>query len=81
MSIHVASHAESLGRTFPDATSWQVDGDGYLHIIKDTEGIAVFRPVSWDSVERVQPFVGEDSDGAANTDGKTDESKDTPPAK
>lgn len=78
MSIHVASPAESLGngRTFTDATAWHVDPDGYLHILKDNESIAVFRPVSWDSVERVETVAKADE-----SDGKESDGKDATPAK
>jgi hypothetical protein len=82
MSIHVSSHADSLGRTFPDASVWHVDGDGYLHILKDTESIAVFRPVSWDSVERIETVATtaeSDSKEPAGTEAK--DAKEETPAK
>jgi hypothetical protein len=51
MSIHVITKETS--RTFPDATGWHVDENGYLHITVQGNGnCATFHPTTWMSVER-----------------------------
>lgn len=77
MSITVTtSHADHVFQSFPDATGWNVDVTGYLHIMKGVENTAMFHPQSWQSVERTEDVSAESA--GANTEGADPKTGKTP---
>jgi hypothetical protein len=61
MTIHVSTTDDFSPRSFPNATGWHVDENGYLHVTVTSKGnCATFHPQSWRSVEREETAKAED---------------------